>query len=80
MVPTFIFILAYLRWFVYKVKLHGRPDWLRAADKGKRKVGTLCKVAFEKYLLRKIRRGESEPFYERFLLEKLSIRKIKEVA
>ena len=38
----------------------------------------LAKVAFEKYFLRKVRRGESEPFYERFLLEKLNIRKIKE--
>ena len=37
-----------------------------------------AKVAFEKYFLRKIRRGESEPFYERFVLERLSLRKIKE--
>ena len=34
----------------------------------------LAKVAFEKYFLRKIRRGESEPFYERFLLDKLEHR------
>ncbi|MGO8915728.1 MAG: NAD(P)/FAD-dependent oxidoreductase [Stellaceae bacterium] len=40
----------------------------------------LAKVAFEKYFLRKIRRGESEPFYERFLMEKLNLRKIKETA
>jgi len=39
----------------------------------------LAKVAFEKYFLRKIRRGESEPFYERFLLDRLNIAKIKEV-
>jgi sulfide:quinone oxidoreductase len=39
----------------------------------------LAKVAFEKYFLRKMRRGESEPFYERFLLDKLNITKIKEV-
>ena len=38
-----------------------------------------AKVAFEKYFLRKIRRGESEPFYERFLLDKLNIAKVKEV-
>ncbi len=38
----------------------------------------LAKVAFEKYFLRKIRRGESEPFYERFVLDKLGIHKIKE--
>jgi len=39
-----------------------------------------AKIAFEKYFLRKIRRGESEPFYERFVLERLGIRKIKEPA
>jgi sulfide:quinone oxidoreductase len=38
----------------------------------------LAKIAFEKYFLRKIRRGTSEPFYERFLLDRLNIRKIKE--
>jgi sulfide:quinone oxidoreductase len=38
-----------------------------------------AKVAFEKYFLRKIRRGESEPFYERYLLDKLNIAKVKEV-
>jgi sulfide:quinone oxidoreductase len=37
-----------------------------------------AKVAFEKYFLRKIRRGESEPVYERFILERLQMRKIKE--
>jgi sulfide:quinone oxidoreductase len=39
-----------------------------------------AKVAFEKYFLRKIRRGESEPFYERFVLEQLNLRKIKATA
>lgn len=39
----------------------------------------LAKVAFEKYFLRKIRHGESEPFYEKFLLDRLDIRKIKQV-
>ncbi len=38
----------------------------------------LAKVGFEKYFLRKIRRGESEPFYERFLLKQLNIEKLKE--
>ena len=38
----------------------------------------LAKVGFEKYFLRKIRRGESDPFYERFLLDTLKIRKLKE--
>jgi sulfide:quinone oxidoreductase len=40
----------------------------------------LAKIAFERYFLRKIRRGESEPFYERFVLDKLGIHKIKEPA
>lgn len=36
-----------------------------------------AKVGFEKYFLRKIRSGESEPFYERFLLSQLNIPKLK---
>lgn len=36
-----------------------------------------AKIAFEKFFLRKIRRGESEPYYERFVLERLGLRKIK---
>lgn len=39
-----------------------------------------AKIAFEKYFLRKIRRGRAEPFYERFLLERLGIRKVKKTA
>jgi len=37
-----------------------------------------AKIAFEKYFLRKIRRGESEPFYERFVLNRINLRKTKE--
>ena len=37
-----------------------------------------AKIAFEKYFIGKIRRGESEPFYERWIMEKLQLRKIKE--
>jgi sulfide:quinone oxidoreductase len=37
----------------------------------------LAKVAFEKYFLRKIRRGESEPFYERLALHVMGIRKLR---
>jgi sulfide:quinone oxidoreductase len=37
----------------------------------------LAKVGFEKYFLRKMRSGESEPFYERFLLKQLDIEKLK---
>ncbi|MGE0055778.1 MAG: NAD(P)/FAD-dependent oxidoreductase [Hyphomicrobium sp.] len=40
----------------------------------------LAKVAFEKYFMRKIRKGESEPFYEKFLMDKLNIKKIKEAS
>jgi sulfide:quinone oxidoreductase len=40
----------------------------------------LAKIGFEKYFLRKIRKGESEPFYERFLLRQLDIAKLKETA
>jgi sulfide:quinone oxidoreductase len=35
-----------------------------------------AKVAFEKYFLHKIRRGESEPFYERWFMEGLGIRRL----
>ncbi|MGE4012482.1 MAG: NAD(P)/FAD-dependent oxidoreductase, partial [Alphaproteobacteria bacterium] len=38
----------------------------------------LAKIAFEKYFLHKIRRGESEPFYERLALKALGIRKLKQ--
>lgn len=38
----------------------------------------LAKVGFEKYFLNKVRRGESEPFYERLALEVMGIRKVKE--
>jgi sulfide:quinone oxidoreductase len=39
-----------------------------------------AKIAFEKYFLRKIRRGESEPFYERIVMERLQLRKVKRTA
>ena len=39
----------------------------------------LAKVAFEKYFLRKMRTGQSEPFYESFLLRQLDIAKLKEI-
>lgn len=37
----------------------------------------LAKVGFEKYFIHKIRRGESEPFYEKLALEVMGLRKIK---
>ncbi len=39
----------------------------------------LAKVGFEKYFLRKIRKGESEPFYEKLALELIGVHKLKEV-
>ena len=38
----------------------------------------VAKVAFEKYFLRKFRAGESEPFYERFMLKQLDIPKLRD--
>jgi sulfide:quinone oxidoreductase len=38
----------------------------------------LAKAGFETYFLGKLRRGESEPFYEKLLLEVLGIAKLKE--
>lgn len=38
-----------------------------------------AKVGFEKYFLRKVRAGRSEPFYERLALQVLGIDKLKEV-
>ncbi|MEO9133039.1 MAG: FAD-dependent oxidoreductase [Sphingomonas sp.] len=37
----------------------------------------LAKVGFEKYFLRKIRKGESEPFYEKLGLHLLGIKKLR---
>ncbi len=39
----------------------------------------LAKVGFEKYFLRKIRKGESEPFYEKLALQVLGIEKLRVV-
>jgi len=37
----------------------------------------LAKFAFEKYFIRKIRKGESEPFYERWIMESLGIHRLR---
>jgi sulfide:quinone oxidoreductase len=37
----------------------------------------LAKVIFERYFLRKIRRGETEPFYERLALKAIGLNKLK---
>ena len=36
-----------------------------------------AKVGFEKYFLHKMRRGESEPFYESWMLKQLGLKKLK---
>ena len=40
----------------------------------------LAKVAFEKYFLRKVRSGISEPFYESFILRRLDLEKLKKAS
>ncbi|MDT9599013.1 FAD/NAD(P)-binding oxidoreductase [Sphingosinicella sp. GR2756] len=40
----------------------------------------LAKVLFERYFIRKVRRGSPEPFYERMVLHMLGIEKIKRAA
>ncbi len=37
----------------------------------------LAKIGFEKYFLRKIRKGESEPFYEKLAMHVMGIKKLK---
>ncbi len=37
----------------------------------------LAKVAFEKYFIRKMKRGTSEPFYEKYVMNMLGIVKLK---
>ena len=39
----------------------------------------LAKIGFEKYFLRKVKQGKSEPFYEKLALQVLGIDKLKEV-
>lgn len=39
----------------------------------------LAKVGFEKYFIRKIKKGTSEPFYEKLAMQALGIDKLKEV-
>jgi len=37
----------------------------------------LAKIAFEKYFIRKMKKGVSEPFYEKMILKALKIRKLE---
>ncbi|MBS0337756.1 MAG: NAD(P)/FAD-dependent oxidoreductase, partial [Proteobacteria bacterium] len=38
----------------------------------------LAKVAFEKYFLRKMKKGTSEPIYEKYVMKALGIVKLKD--
>ena len=38
----------------------------------------LAKIAFEKYFIRKMKKGSSEPIYEKYLLNTLGIKKLKD--
>jgi sulfide:quinone oxidoreductase len=38
----------------------------------------LAKIAFEKYFIGKMRKGESEPFYEKLVMNTLGIDKLKD--
>jgi hypothetical protein len=40
----------------------------------------MAKVAFEKYFLRKVRRGSSEPAHERIVMKALGIAKLRQQA
>ncbi|MGE3690209.1 MAG: NAD(P)/FAD-dependent oxidoreductase [Novosphingobium sp.] len=51
------------------------PRNLNWASKGK--WVHLAKVGFEKYFLHKVRRGKSEPFYEKLTMHVLGIRKLR---
>ncbi|HLE08402.1 MAG TPA: NAD(P)/FAD-dependent oxidoreductase, partial [Thermodesulfobacteriota bacterium] len=37
----------------------------------------LAKVAYEKYFIRKMKKGVSEPFYEKIILDALHIKKLE---
>jgi sulfide:quinone oxidoreductase len=37
----------------------------------------LAKIGFEKYFMRKIRKGISEPFYERMMLKFMGVVRLK---
>ncbi|HEY4619713.1 MAG TPA: NAD(P)/FAD-dependent oxidoreductase, partial [Nitrospirota bacterium] len=38
----------------------------------------LAKIAFEKYFLRKMKKGVTEPFYEKMILDRLKIKKLED--
>lgn len=43
-------------------------------------MGALGKVAFEKYFVRKVRKGHAEPEYERYVLRAMGIKRLRDAA
>ena len=39
-----------------------------------------AKVAFEKYFIRKMKKGSSEPIYEKYVLKALGVKRLKDIA
>ena len=39
----------------------------------------MAKIGFEKYFMGKMRRGKSEPFYEKLAMDMMGINKLKKV-
>ncbi len=37
----------------------------------------LAKVAFEKYFMRKMKKGSTEPLYEKYVLSLMGVKKLK---
>ena len=59
----------YLIGFVKFYKLHSRSMFA---------LRQMAKIAFEKYFLRKMKKGSSEPIYEKYNLKILGIEKLEE--
>jgi sulfide:quinone oxidoreductase len=38
----------------------------------------MAKIAFEKYFIRKMKKGSSEPIYEKYVLKMLGINRLKQ--
>ena len=43
------------------------------------KVATVAKIAFEKYFLHKIQSGDTDPYYEKYMLKLIGVERTTEV-
>lgn len=50
-----------------------RHDWTLTG-----KIATLAKIAFEKYFLHKIETGDTDPYYEKYMLKLIGVERVKE--